>query len=434
MNLNIPERFKFLYRSPLHKNAIFLIADNVLASALGFVFWITAARFYTEIDVGIASTLISAIGLLAMASTLGFTVGLIRFLPRAKDEEFSRIINSCFTISGVMTLILSFVFIIGIDIWSPPLRFLLTDLFLATTFVIFALTWTITQLLNGIFISARRAEYIFLKNSIITSSLKLALLIMLSFLAVNLAYYNIYYSWGFATVTAIIFSLVILMPKVRRTYKPRIFVESSAIHPMMRFSAGNYVAIFFGQVQVLILPLMITKMIGAEVTAYFYLAWMMSNILFIIPSAVATSLLSEMSHEEIDYEEKIRKAGKFIAFLLLIGIIIFLLLADKLLLLFGTNYSVNASTALQLFAISSIPMAINGIFIAVKNARKEVKYVILVNVAVALGTLILSYLTMIEYGVLGIAASWLVSQSSVAIIVSIKILSKRVIYKLDNHQ
>jgi len=195
---------------------------------------------------------------------------------------------------------------------------------------------------------------------------------------------------------------------------------------MMRFSTGNYVAIFFGSGPLLILPLMITNMLSTDITAYFYLTWMMAGLLFVIPSSIGISLLSEMSYEEKKYEEKIKKAAKFIAVLLLPAVIAFLFLGDKFLMVFGPSYSANASTALQIFALSSIPLAVNAVFVTVKNARKEVRYVILVNAAIALSTLILSYLVMKDFGLLGIAMSWIVSQSVVAGVVVLSVFLTKI--------
>jgi O-antigen/teichoic acid export membrane protein len=292
-------------------------------------------------------------------------------------------------------------------------------------FIAFTLGWTFTHLLTGIFISARKAEYVFVKNSVITSGLKLVVLVFLSVFAASFAFSNIYYSWGIAVIASIIISFLILMPRIRKAYKARISMERSPIKPMMRFSAGNYIAIFFGQAPILLLPLLITNIVGSDITAYFYLAMMMSGLLFIIPSAVGTSLLSEMSHEEVNYHDKIKKAALFIAILLSIGIIVFLLLGDELLLLFGPSYAVNASTALKIFAISSIPLSVNGIFVAIKNAKKQVRYVILVNAAVAIGTLTMSLMFMTEYGLYGISTAWLISQSVVAGSILISFLFRR---------
>jgi len=426
MSFNPFNRLSLLFKSPLHKNAIFLLGDSIFTSALGFIFWTAAARFYVESDVGLASTMISSITLLAIASTLGFNIGFIRFLPQAKDNEYSKIINSCFTVGGILALVMALIFILGLDLWSPPLRFLRNNVYIIVIFMVFTLAWVLSILLNGVFIAARKTEYVFIKNSMFISILKLILLIILSGLVIGLAYFNIYYAWGIATIIAVVISIFIFIPKTRRVYKPRIQVKKESINHMLRFSGGNYVAILFNAAPYLMLPLMITNILGAEITAYFYLSWMMAGLLFFIPSAVGSSLLSEMSHEEKNYDEKIKKAGKFITMLLIPGLIIFLLFGDKLLLLFGTSYSVNAGAALQIFAISSIPLAVNSIFVTVKNAKKQVRYVIFVSAAIALSTLILSYFVMNDFGLLGIATSWLLSQSVVAgVVVSSILLRKR---------
>jgi O-antigen/teichoic acid export membrane protein len=424
MNLNISEKITSLLKDPLHRNAIYLMGDSVITSALGFVFWVVAARFYAEGDVGMASTIISALGLLAIASTLGFSVGLIRFLPESRGEEYSRIINSCFTLSGILALVLAVIFILGLDVWLPSLNFLKSDMLFVFVFMIFTLTWTFSILLNSLYISARRSEYVFIKNSMMASTLKLSLLVILSYLAVNLTFSNIYYSWAVAALLAVIFSAYLFIKKTGSSYKPRISLEKDSISPLMRYSAGNYIATFFYQIPLLVLPLMLTNILGTHITAFFYLTWMMANLLFIIPSAVGTSLLSEMSHEESRYEENIKKASKFITLLLIPGIILFLLVGDTLLLIFGSSYSANASFALKIFAISSIPLAINSVYITVKNAKKQVRYVILVNAATALSTLLVSYLVMGTYGLNGIAVTWLVCQSAVAVAILFNLMIK----------
>jgi len=76
-----PEKgIKSLYGVSFYRNAVYLMLSSGVTAALGFVFWILAARFYSASDVGLASAIISAAGLLALLSTLGLNYGLIRFL------------------------------------------------------------------------------------------------------------------------------------------------------------------------------------------------------------------------------------------------------------------------------------------------------------------------------------------------------------------
>lgn len=86
----------------------------------GFFFWVIAARLYPVEGIGLASAAISAMGLLALLSTLGLDYGLIRFLPNA-SEKAKDMINSCFTLGGLVSIILALAFLAGLNIWSPVL-------------------------------------------------------------------------------------------------------------------------------------------------------------------------------------------------------------------------------------------------------------------------------------------------------------------------
>ena len=81
---------------PLFKNAYFLMFSSLTSAGSGF-FWLIAARFYSTADIGLASAIISAMGLISMLSLLGFDISLVRFLPEREDKQ--ELINSCLTIS-----------------------------------------------------------------------------------------------------------------------------------------------------------------------------------------------------------------------------------------------------------------------------------------------------------------------------------------------
>ena len=74
------------WKDPLYRNSFFLIISFVLNAAFGFIFWIIAARFYSNDDIGIASALISSIGLLVLLSGFGLVDSIIRYLPRERQE------------------------------------------------------------------------------------------------------------------------------------------------------------------------------------------------------------------------------------------------------------------------------------------------------------------------------------------------------------
>ena len=72
---------------PLFKNAYFLMFSSLTSAGSGFFFWLIAARFYSTSDIGLASAIISAMGLIAMLSLLGFDISLVRFLPECSSVK-----------------------------------------------------------------------------------------------------------------------------------------------------------------------------------------------------------------------------------------------------------------------------------------------------------------------------------------------------------
>jgi len=61
------EELKKHLSNPLFKNAYFLMLSSLTSAGSGF-FWLIAARFYSAVNVGIASAIISATGLISMPS------------------------------------------------------------------------------------------------------------------------------------------------------------------------------------------------------------------------------------------------------------------------------------------------------------------------------------------------------------------------------
>ena len=91
---------------PLFKNAYFLMLSSITSAGSGFFFWLITARFYPAEEVGLASAIISAMGLIGILSLFGFDISLVRFLPEREDK--AELINTCMTISFIISISQSF--------------------------------------------------------------------------------------------------------------------------------------------------------------------------------------------------------------------------------------------------------------------------------------------------------------------------------------
>ena len=72
---------KNIMSDSLYRNSIYLMISTLIMSVLGFVFWMVASRLYSADSIGLATAIISVMGLIVGLSVLGLNAGIIRYLP-----------------------------------------------------------------------------------------------------------------------------------------------------------------------------------------------------------------------------------------------------------------------------------------------------------------------------------------------------------------
>lgn len=404
---------KSLINDHLYGNTLWLMANSIILTGLGFFFWTINARLFSPEHVGLGTTLITSMQLIIGLSLLGFNIALMRYLPKAARKD--KIVNSCFTLSSIAALIISIVFIVGLNIFSPKLIFLKEVWLYGIMFVVFVVFNVLFILIEPVFISFRKAKFVLIKN-LIFSILKLVFPFALVFMGV----FGIFSSWTLAAVIALIVSLFFIPLKFR------FLIDKKIIRKMFRFSFGNYLAHFFGTAPGLILPLMITNLINPETTAYFYVTLMIVGLLYIIPNSIFGPLITEGSHSKENFEVNVKKAFKLTFVLLGVGVIIMLVAGKYLLLLFGADYSENGFRLLQILALSSIPGSVIIIYTAIKNVQHRIKTVLLINFLMAIIILILIYF-LLNYGLIGIGIGWLLGKLIIACFITYRFMKRGVI-------
>ena len=104
-------------KGSLYRNAIFIMLTSVIASGLGFFFWLIVSIRYQQADIGAAITLFSTLGFVGVLGNLGIGVGLIRYLPETEDKP--ALVNAGLTLSGVVTFDLSLIFLAVLPVLIP---------------------------------------------------------------------------------------------------------------------------------------------------------------------------------------------------------------------------------------------------------------------------------------------------------------------------
>ena len=406
---------------PLYRNAVYLILNTAITSLLGFFFWMIVARYYSEVEVGYSSAIISAISLLAMISIAGFNSLLIRFLPQAEKPQ--DLINSCLTISGLFSIVIAIIFITGLDFWSPALAFIKDNTIFTLAFIVFTSFWTLSTLLNTTFVAKRRAGFT-LAKAVIFSVLKIPLPILF---VLYFRSFGVVASWGIAIIVAVAIALLFFMPKAQKGYKPVPTLNIGLIKNTWRYSAGNYVTNILSASLGFILPIMVVNLLDSSQNAYFYIAWMISCLLFTIPRSISTSLFAEGSHFQDKLRENAIKSLKFTFLLLIPSLVILIIVGKYLLLAFGQSYSLQALDLLWVLSISSLPVAINSLYTSILRIEGKLKELMAISGLITVPVLLVSYLIVPEIGIIGIGYAWLGAETmlSAYIIISKKLLPKK---------
>lgn len=397
-------------RDALYSNSIFLIANAGAGAALGFGFWVLAAKLYPAEAVGLGSALLSAGGLLVFVATLGLGQGLIRYLPSLRSNA-AALINSCFTLSSIVAAIAALVFIAGIPLWSPALGFVRSDIRFGITFVIFIISNTIFSLFNDTYLALRHAEYSFIQGTLM-GLLKLALVAVLAGL---FGLFGIMASWMVATAVLVLLGLFVFLVRLQPGYRPLPVLPQPADKEMIRFSFSNYLSLGLWSLPGWILPVMVLNQAGSQANAYFYMGWAFAGLLFAIPLATANSLFAEGSRQDSNLAGNIKRSLKLIGVLALPVAVVLAAAGDKLLLAFGKQYSEEATKLLWLLVPAIIPLSINVVYIAAAKVRKSMGQVLGITAAITVITLILAFILLPRMGILGAGTAFLAAQTIVAL-------------------
>ncbi len=373
------------------------------------MFWVVVARLYTAEDVGLASALISAALLLSFLSRLGLGLGLIRFLPDA-DTNASGLINSCFTLSGLAAVAITTIFLVGLQLGFPALAPVLRSPFFIAALVVFVAARTNLGLLHQVFVGIRRAEFTLIQ-ALLLGLLQLTIIVAMPRLLKEV---SILISWGMAAAATFVIGVLVVLPRIQPGYRPVPTFWSHLSTEVMRFSLVSYLSTGLWTVPIWLLPIMVVNLLGGEAGAYFYVSMSIAGLLYSIPAATSTSLLSEGSHAEAFLIRHVIRSLKLQVILLLPSIAVILAAGDRILLLFGREYSSEGTRLLWVLALASLPIAVNMVYLGVSRVKKRLKNTLLVAAAVALATLVGSYVLITPLGILGPGVAWLVAHTLIA--------------------
>ena len=393
-------------RPRLYTNAIYFWGNTAITAlaGLGVLALLAAQRNSTEVGLGTAAA--SAMTLLVMLSHLGLGSGLIRFVPEA-GRQGPLMVNTALSLGALLGAVTAAVFLLGLPLCAGQLQFLSHDPLLAFSFILFAVAGTVFWIQDQALVAVRRGEHLLLRN--VLHSL-MRLLLPLAILAALGGASGIVVAIGVPVLISAAVGIVLVLPVALPGYRPRPALPRNVVAHLLPFSAGTYISELFMTAPGLVLPIMVLNLRSSEEGAYFYAAWFLGYLLSTISFSLALSLFAEGSYNQPELPRLLRASLPRALILAAMGAVAVLLLADKLLLVFGHEYSQNAASLLRVVALAALPAAITNLFLAGERVRKRMGSMMLVSGSVAAVTLGTSCVLLPGMGLVGAGIGILAGQ------------------------
>ncbi len=381
---------------PLYRNSLAIMLSTLVAGVFGFGFWIIAARTISSYDVGLATAVIAAATMISALARIGLDVSLIRFIPESKNA--AGLYSNSVYIPIILSLLLSAIYLAGIEVFSPSLAFLRNGLF-TVMFITYIVTYSLNTTQNMLLVALRRADLQLLQN--LTLGARLPILFVVSSLGVIsiLATINIAYLASVLIGLYLVYKLGI---------RPSRKIDWISLKNTFKFSIGNYVATLFSIAPTTVVPLLIVNLLGPDDCAYYYIAYYIMSILLMVPFGISISLFVEGSHN-LPLMANVVKSTKFMLAMLLPMIFVTVLFGDRILMLFSHEYSSHSFQMLQLLAVSSLFSGITYIYISIKKVQKDVSAINFLSVLTSGLLIALGYVLIPMYGLTGLGYAWLIS-------------------------
>jgi len=408
-----------LLGQPLVANAGYLWGVSLVGSLVGFVFWALAAYYCSPDEVGVGSAVVSAAELVSRIAILGVGMGLIRFLPGARDP--SRLLNSAIAFSTPVSLLAAAVYLLGLALWSPSLLFLRRDGVYVLIFLIYVLVNVLGVVMRSAFIARRRAAY-GLAQTLVTKGVRLALVVVLA----GLGAVGLVSSIAAGLCVALVVSAVWFLPRVEPDYRPRIEFAWEELKPMVPYSLGNYVANLASQSAQVVLPLLTLEILGAKLSGYSYIVWMISSFLISPGLALAGSAFAEGSNLPLCFKRTFSHA---VGLAMLVTLPLALgagLTAPWLLRLgFGADYAREAGGLLRWLAGAAPLVVLARLYFTYLRVHNRIGRLVAFSFVIGLATLGVSAAFLPRLGIPAGGIGWLLGNALVALFGALDFLRRQ---------
>lgn len=382
-----------------HRTVAYLLLNTAVGAATGLAFWLLLVRIarLPAADIGVGYAIVSLGTTVALIAKGGLDTALLRNVPTTNGPEGTRLLH--FSMILALAAVVGLSAILALASWAGMPLPRLTDGGWPLVAAIAGLMVTIA-LQDAWFLAEGRARATFRRN-LAFSGARLALPLPVVALAVPLA---VPVAWMLALVLATVVGLGMARhpePRFGRTIPRREFLRSA-----LRNATGSAAEFLPG----LVLVPLVLVIDGATSAGYFGMAWAIATMLTLASAAIGRAALADMARSERAHVA-VRRAARQSAFIIVPGALLCAVLARHVLHIFGADYAHAAAPALMVLAASAVFVAPSFLYLAVLRAQERAGPLIIFPAAMILALVLLAPSFAATWGLLGVAAAWLLTNA-----------------------
>ncbi|MGW6912421.1 lipopolysaccharide biosynthesis protein [Kitasatospora sp. NPDC054939] len=393
----------------LVRNGHLLAASSAAAAGLGALFWLFSTRWYSADNVGLAYAAISAAALLSALGRFNLDGVLVRFLPTS-GRHTRRLVLRCYAVSAGASALAAVVFLLIVP-WVSPALGGLREPVLAAAFVTVTAGYSIFVLQDGALTGLRRPGWVLGENTLFAVGKATALAVCAA-LAVGT---GIMVSWAAALIAAVLVTNVVLFRHAVPAHQRRDTAGVPAPQRVGRYAAADYLGNISGIAACSVVPLMVLAALGAAQNAYYSLAWVIADSLYMAAYAMGSSLVVEAAREPERLAEHARRTLRHTLLLVVPVVAVVVVGAPWLLALFGPGYAEHGTTVLRLMALSALPTAVISLAINVARVRRALPKLALLQFVYAVLVIGLAAVLLPVLGLEGVGTAWLLAGTALAL-------------------
>lgn len=331
------------------RNSLFLMASAGLTAGIGFLFWALVAHLYSSTQIGLATTLLSAISLISFLSTFGFGNTMIRF--QADGAARHRQVSVMLALVAGASFVLGTGYILAVKVISPDLAFIRDKPVYALVLIVICVFATVNLVTDSVFMAARRAEYNTLVDGFIQSLSKLAIPMFVT----GMGAMGVVAASGTGYVVATLASLYLMNRKLGFRFSFRL--GGTRIRETASYSATTHFSSLLNLIPQLALPIITLRWLGPDDVTYFYLGTQIASLLSTGSYAIGDALFSEGAHDPEQLQSLMKRSAAIMTAVMVPGVTAVILVREPLLSLFGSKYPGHAQGLLTVLALGALAVA-----------------------------------------------------------------------------